>query len=137
MKETIEILKEYWGYTSFRPLQEDIIDEVIQGRDVLALMPTGGGKSLTYQVPALLLKGVCIVVSPLIALIKDQVEDLRSRKLNAHYIVSGMDYKEIDRILDNCIFGDVDYLYVSPERLKNELFLARYKRMKISLIDVD
>lgn len=137
MKKTIEILKNYWGYASFRPLQEEIINEVIEGRDVLALMPTGGGKSLTYQVPALLLKGVCIVVSPLIALIKDQVEDLRSRKLNAHYIVSGMDYKEIDRILDNCIYGDVDFLYVSPERLKNELFLERYKRMTISLIAVD
>lgn len=137
MKATIEILKKYWGYASFRPLQEDIINDVIAGKDVLALMPTGGGKSITYQVPALVLNGVCIVVSPLIALIKDQVEDLRSRELNAHYIVSGMDYSEIDRILDNCIYGDVDFLYVSPERLKNELFLERFKQMKVAMIAVD
>ena len=113
-----DILEKYWGYTSFRPLQEEIINEVLEHRDLLALMPTGGGKSITYQVPALAMEGLCLVVSPLIALIKDQVEDLRARGIEAEYIVSGLDYREIDRILDKCIYSSCKFLYVSPERLK-------------------
>lgn len=137
MSKALEVLTAYWGYTAFRPLQEEIIDEVISGKDVLALMPTGGGKSITYQVPGLLMEGICIVVSPLIALIKDQVEDLRSRDIRAEYIVSGLDFRDIDRILDNCIYGDIQFLYVSPERLKSELFIERFKQMNVSLIAID
>ncbi len=137
MSQALEVLKEYWGFTSFRPLQEEIIEEVLAGNDVLALMPTGGGKSLTFQVPGLLMDGVCVVISPLIALIKDQVANLKERKIAAEYIVSGMDFREIDRILDNCIYGDTKFLYVSPERLKNELFIERFKQMKVALIAVD
>jgi ATP-dependent DNA helicase RecQ len=137
MKKAVDVLKEYWGYTSFRPLQEDIIDEIVNKKDVLALMPTGGGKSITFQVPGLMLEGVVIVVSPLIALIKDQVANLKERNIAAEYIVSGMDFREIDRILDNCIFGDIKFLYVSPERLKSELFIERFKQMKTAFIAVD
>ena len=137
MEKAKEILKSYWGFTSFRPLQEEIINEIIQHRDVLALMPTGGGKSLCYQVPGLMMEGLCLVISPLIALIKDQVGNLRSRNIRADYIVSGMDFKEIDRILDNAVHGDTTFLYVSPERLKSELFIERLKLMKISFIAVD
>ena len=110
MTTPIEILKSYWGYSTFRPLQEQIIEEVIAGQDVLVLMPTGGGKSITYQVPGLLMEVICLVVSPLIALIKDQVQQLKSRDINAEYLVSGMDYREIDRVLDNCIYGNAKFL---------------------------
>ena len=137
MTTPLEILKSYWGYATFRPLQEQIIEEVIAGQDVLVLMPTGGGKSLTYQVPGLLMEGICLVVSPLIALIKDQVLQLKSRKINAEYLVSGMDYREIDRVLDNCIYGNIKFLYVSPERLKTEIFIERFKQMNVSFIAVD
>ena len=132
-----EILEKYWGFTSFRSIQEAIINEVLEKRDVLALMPTGGGKSITYQVPALAMDGICLVVSPLIALIKDQVEDLRKRGVEAEYIVSGMDYRDIDRILDKCIYGQSKFLYVSPERLKSRLFIERFKQMKIAFVAVD
>lgn len=137
MEKAHEILKSYWGFTSFRPLQDEIIEEIIHGRDVLALMPTGGGKSITFQVPGLFMNGLCLVVSPLISLIKDQVDNLRSRKIQAEYIVSGMDFREIDRILDNCIYGNTDFLYVSPERLRSELFIERFKQMKIAFIAID
>lgn len=137
MEKALEVLKTYWGYSSFRPLQSEIIENIIDNKDVLALMPTGGGKSITFQVPGLMKEGVCLVVSPLIALIKDQVENLKSRKISAEYIVSGMDFREIDRILDNCVYGDIDFLYVSPERLKSELFIERFKQMKVAFIAVD
>ena len=137
MSDKLDILKKYWGYASFRPLQEEIIDNVMSGLDVLALMPTGGGKSMTFQVPGMMMEGVCLVVSPLIALIKDQVQQLRQRNINAAYILSGMDYREMDRIMDNCIYGDIKFLYVSPERLKTELFIERFKQMNISFIAVD
>ncbi len=137
MTTPLEILKSYWGYSTFRPLQEQIIEEVIAGQDVLVLMPTGGGKSITYQVPGLLMEGICLVVSPLIALIKDQVQQLKSRDINAECLVSGMDYREIDRVLDNCIYGNAKFLYVSPERLKTEIFIERFKQMNISFIAVD
>jgi ATP-dependent DNA helicase RecQ len=133
----LDILKRYWGYTSFRPLQEKVIQEVLAGTDVFVLMPTGGGKSMTYQIPGLILPGVCIVVSPLIALIKDQVRQLKERGIHAAYILSGMNSGEIDRVLDNAVFEQYRFLYVSPERLKSPLFIERFKRMKVSFIAVD
>lgn len=132
-----QILKKYWGYDAFRPLQEDIIKSVAAGNDCLGLMPTGGGKSLTFQVPALSRPGLCIVVTPLIALMKDQVENLRKREIRAMAVYSGMSRDEIDIAFENCINGDYKFLYVSPERLSTELFIARLKRMKVSLIAVD
>lgn len=132
-----EILKQYWNYDSFRPLQEDIINAVLAGRDTLALLPTGGGKSLCFQVPALAKEGVCIVVTPLIALMKDQVEQLKRRQIRAAAIYSGMNWHEIDIVLDNCIHGNTKFLYVSPERLRTDIFLARVKLMKVSLLAID
>lgn len=132
-----EILKRYWGYSSFRPMQEEIISSVLEGNDTLALLPTGGGKSVCFQVPALAMEGVCIVVSPLIALMKDQVEQLRQKDIKAAAIFSGMTKREIDITLDNCIYGNYKFLYVSPERLKTDLFLVRAKQMKISMLAID
>lgn len=132
-----QILKKYWGFDSFRALQEDIIKTVAAGNDCLGLMPTGGGKSLTFQVPALARPGLCVVVTPLIALMKDQVENLQKRKIRAMAIYSGMSRDEIDIAFENCINGDYKFLYVSPERLGTELFLARLKRMTVSLVAVD
>ena len=131
------ILTQYWGYDHFRPLQEEIIDSVLSGHDTLALLPTGGGKSICFQIPALLRDGICLVVSPLIALMKDQVEQLSRRQIPAVAVYSGMSAREIDFCLDNCIYGNYRFLYVSPERLKTELFLARAERMNISLLAVD
>ena len=131
------VLKEYWGYSTFRPLQEDIILSAIEGHDVLALLPTGGGKSICYQVPALVKEGICIVISPLIALMKDQVENLKKRNIKAIALVSGMSYREIDIALDNCIYGNYKFLYVSPERLASELFIERLKKMNVNLLAVD
>jgi ATP-dependent DNA helicase RecQ len=132
-----EALKSYWGYTSFRPLQKEIIQTVLDGSDAIALLPTGAGKSLCYQVPALLLEGITLVISPLIALMKDQVDQLRRRNIRAAAVYSGMTAREIDITLDNCRFGNHKILYVSPERLKSELFLERSRQMKISLLAVD
>lgn len=132
-----QILKHYWNYDKFRPMQEDIINSVLAGCDTLALLPTGGGKSICFQVPALVLEGVCIVVSPLIALMKDQVEQLRKRNIKADAIYSGMSNREIDRILDNAVYGGLKFLYISPERLKTEMFLVRAKKMKIGLLAID
>ncbi len=132
-----EILKEYWGYSAFRPLQEDIIHSAMEGIDTLALLPTGGGKSVCYQVPALTKEGICIVISPLIALMKDQVENLRKRNIKAMALVSGMTYREIDIALDNCVYGNYKFLYVSPERLASDLFIERIKKMNINLLAVD
>ncbi len=138
MQEDIRhILKTYWGYNSFRPLQEDIINAVLQGNDTLALLPTGGGKSICFQVPALAKPGICIVVSPLIALMKDQVENLQGRDIKAVAIYSGMSYREINIALDNCIYGDVKFLYLSPERLKSELVRIRLQQMQINLLAID
>lgn len=137
MKDLHQILKKYWGYDDFRPLQEDIIRSVMAGKDTLALMPTGGGKSLCFQVPAMALNGVCVVVSPLIALMQDQVANLRKIGVRALALHSGMSYKEIDYALDRCVHGDVKLLYVSPERLQTDLFRSRFQRMKINLIAVD
>ncbi len=131
------ILKKYWGYEQFRPLQQEIIDSVLAGNDTLALLPTGGGKSICFQVPALALEGLCIVVSPLIALMKDQVEQLQRREIPAWAIYSGMKKNLIDKYLDEAMAGKVKFLYVSPERLKTELFLARAAQMNISLLAID
>jgi ATP-dependent DNA helicase RecQ len=131
------ILHKYWHHAHFRPLQEDIIQAVLAGRDVLALLPTGGGKSVCFQVPALLRSGICIVVTPLVALMKDQVEQLRSRGIEAVAVNSAMSRTQIDILLDNCVYGNVKFLYVSPERLQNELFIARFQRMKVGLLAVD
>ncbi|HMQ91344.1 MAG TPA: ATP-dependent DNA helicase RecQ [Flavilitoribacter sp.] len=130
-------MKQYWGFDAFRSLQAEIIQSVMEGRDTLALMPTGGGKSLCFQVPALCMDGMCLVISPLIALMKDQVENLQKRGIAAEAIFSGMAYRDIDRILDNCAYGGVKLLYCSPERLKTELMQERLKRMKVNLLAVD
>lgn len=132
-----EILIKYWGFSSFRPLQEDIIREVVAGKDVLALLPTGGGKSITFQIPALAKEGICIVVTPLIALMKDQVENLKKRGIKALCIYSGMSAHEIDITLDNCIYGDYKFLYCSPERMSTEIFRLRVQKMNVNLIAVD
>ena len=130
-------LKKHWGYDHFRPQQEEIIDHVINQNDVLALLPTGGGKSLCYQLPALILEGLCIVISPLIALMKDQVEQLRKKNIAAEFINSSLPNKEIDRVLDNCIYGKIKLLYISPERIQSPLFKERFNKMKISFIAID
>lgn len=132
-----EILERWWGYNSFRPMQREIIESILGGRDTLALMPTGGGKSLTFQVPALAVEGLTIVITPLIALMKDQVDALRSRGISALTIHSGMDQHRIELALDNCTFGDVKLLYVSPERIATEAFRQRLKRMNVSFVVVD
>ena len=132
-----EILKHYWGYDDFRGIQREIIESIGAGRDTLGLMPTGGGKSITFQVPALAQEGLCIVVTPLIALMKDQVANLRSRGIKATAVYSGMRTSEIVTALENCIFGDYKFLYISPERTSSELFLKKIQRVKISFITVD
>jgi len=133
-----QILTKYWGYSDFRPLQEDIILSVgDEKKDTLGLLPTGGGKSIIFQVPALALDGICLVITPLIALMKDQVENLKKRDIKAAAIYSGMTRHEIDITLDNCIFGNFKFLYLSPERLHTEIFLARLPRMKVNLIAID
>ena len=132
-----EVLRKYWGYEEFRSVQKEIILSVLNGHDTLALMPTGGGKSLTYQVPTLVREGLCIVVTPLIALMKDQVDRLRRLGINAVAIHSGLTRRQIDIALDNCVYGDVKFLYIAPERLATDIFQARMLRMKISLLAVD
>lgn len=132
-----QILQHFWGYSVFRPLQEDVINTVLERQDALVLMPTGGGKSICFQVPALAMKGVCIVVTPLIALMKDQVEQLRRRGIPAAAIYSGMHYREIDATLDNCIYGNTKFLYVSPERLRTEIVIERVKQMTVCLLAID
>ena len=132
-----EILEKYWHYNHFRPLQEEIIDSVLAGKDTLALLPTGGGKSLCYQIPALATDGICLVISPLIALMKDQVRMLTEKHIKAKYLVSGMSHREIEIILNNCIHHDVKLLYVSPERLQSRLFIDHLRQMKVNLIAVD
>jgi ATP-dependent DNA helicase RecQ len=135
--EPKEVLKKYWGFDSFRAPQQEIIKNVIDGNDGLALLPTGGGKSICFQVPALMLEGTCIVISPLIALMRDQVLNLRKRKVNAHAIVSGMHPQEIETIIENCKAGKVKLLYLSPERLSSELMRERLSHVKLSFIAVD
>lgn len=133
----LDILHRTWGYSDFRGIQRDIIRSIVEGNDTLGLMPTGGGKSLTFQVPALAMEGVCIVVTPLIALMKDQVEHLRQKGVVAAAVCSGMTRREIMVVLDNCILGNTKLLYVSPERISTELFRLKLSRMKVSFITVD
>ena len=132
-----QILIKYWGHKAFRPLQEDIINSVLAGNDTLALLPTGGGKSICFQVPALAKEGICVVISPLIALMKDQVENLVKRGIKATAIFSGMTAREIDIALDNCVYGDYKFLYISPERIETELFKARIEKMNVNLFAID
>jgi len=132
-----QVLKQYWGYDQFRPLQLDIIQSVLAGKDTLALMPTGGGKSVCFQVPALCRPGVCIVISPLIALMKDQVHNLKKVGVPTAAIYSGMSPREIDITLDNCVHGNVKLLYLSPERIQTSLAIERIKRMNVNLIAID
>jgi ATP-dependent DNA helicase RecQ len=132
-----QVLTKYWGFTSFKPLQEEIIKSVAEGKDTLALMPTGGGKSITYQVPAIVREGICLVITPLIALMKDQVNRLNSLKIRSMAIHSGMSGEEIDVAVDNCIYGDYKFLYISPERISTRIFQTRLPRLNINLVAVD
>jgi ATP-dependent DNA helicase RecQ len=131
------ILKEHWGYEAFRGVQEAIVTSIGEGHDTLGLMPTGGGKSVTFQVPALAAEGVCIVVTPLIALMKDQVANLRARDIPAVAVYAGMKRDEILTALENCIFGAYKFLYISPERLASDLFRTKLKHMHVSMITID
>ena len=135
--EAVDVLIKYWGHTQFRLKQEEIIKQVIEKRDTLALLPTGGGKSICYQVPALMQEGICLVISPLIALMEDQVRFLKSKGIKSVSITSGMHYNDIDTALTNCIYGGIKFLYLSPERLQNELVQTRIKEMNINLITID
>lgn len=138
MKElALEILNKYWGYQSFRSVQWQVIDSVLKGQDVLALLPTGGGKSICFQIPALIREGTTLVISPLIALMRDQVENLQKRGIAAEAVYSGMSASQIDRILDNCVYGSIKLLYLSPERISSPLFEARLAKMNISTIAID
>jgi ATP-dependent DNA helicase RecQ len=137
LNKPLEILQKYWGYDDFRPLQEEVIYSVLHGHDTLAIMPTGGGKSLCYQVPAMCHDGLCLVISPLIALMKDQVDGLLKKGIKSYAIYSGMSKKEIDITLDNCIYGDAKFLFVSPERLLTDIFIERSQYMDIQWIAVD
>ncbi len=137
MLDPLHILKQYWGYSAFRSLQRDIISSVLEGSDTVALLPTGGGKSLCFQLPAMCMDGLCLVISPLIALMKDQVDQLNKRGIRAHAIYTGLTHREIDIILDNCIYGNVKLLYVAPERLQTEIFVERVRKMRVNLLAVD
>ena len=137
MNHPINILERYWTFTSFRPLQEDIINSVLEGEDTFALLPTGGGKSVCFQVPALVKEGICIVISPLIALMKDQVQALQNKGIKAMALTSGISYKELDTRLDNCIYGNYKFLYLSPERLQQDIVQDRIRQMNVNLIAVD
>ncbi len=131
------ILKQYWGFDAFRAQQREIIECALNGKDTLALLPTGGGKSICFQVPALCQEGICIVVSPLIALMKDQVENLKKKGINAMLLHSGMRFQQIDAALDTCVYGDVKFLYLSPERLRNEMVQVRLQKMNVNLLAID
>src|SRR5664279_4173668 len=137
MESPAEILKKYWGYDTFRPLQEKIINSVVSCHDTLALMPTGGGKSICFHVPAMMQEGLCLVISPLIALMKDQVANLKKKGIAALSIYSGMSYTEVKKTMRNAAHGNFKFLYVSPERLETELFLEYLPSMNINLVAVD
>jgi ATP-dependent DNA helicase RecQ len=132
-----QILKNFWGHDGFRPMQEDIVNSILSGKDTIALLPTGGGKSICFQVPGLALEGITLVISPLVALMKDQVDNLKGKGIKAICVSSVMTFREIDIALDNCVYGNVKFLYVSPERLQTDLFLARLKKMKVALVAID
>ena len=135
--EARAVLKKYWGYDSFRPVQEDIILSVMEGRDTLGLLPTGGGKSITFQVPAMMLPGLTLVVTPLISLMKDQVDNLREHGLKAVYFHAGLTLRENNLAIDRCRLGKAKLMYVSPEKLRSERFMSTLRLMDVSLIVVD
>jgi ATP-dependent DNA helicase RecQ len=137
MAHPLNILEQYWNHTSFRPLQEEIINSVLENNDTFALLPTGGGKSVCFQIPALIKDGICIVVSPLVALMKDQVNSLKDKGIKAMAITSGIKYSELDTLLDNCIYGNYKFLYLSPERLQQDIVKQRIEQMNVNLIAVD
>jgi len=137
MKHPIELLEHYWNFSKFKPQQEAIIEAVLANEDCIALLPTGGGKSICFQIPALIRDGICIVVSPLVALMQDQVNNLNAKGIKAMALTSGFSYDDIDRMLDNCIFGNYKFLYLSPERLQQDLVQLRIKQMNVNLIAVD
>jgi len=135
--EALDILKKYWGHNSFRLKQEEVINSVINKQDTLALLPTGGGKSICYQIPAIMNDGICIVVSPLISLMNDQIRHLQSKGIKSTAISSKMYSKEIETVLNNCIYGKIKFLYLSPEKLRNEDVKRKLELMNINLIAVD
>ena len=137
MHKPIEILQKYWNHKTFRSPQEEIIQSVLDGKDTFGLMPTGGGKSICFQVPALLMEGICIVISPLVALMKDQVQGLQKKGIKAIALTGGISTNEIINLLDNCEFGDYKFLYLSPERLQNDWILERIKKLPVNLIAID
>ncbi|VAV85485.1 ATP-dependent DNA helicase RecQ [hydrothermal vent metagenome] len=137
MQHPIQILERYWNFTSFKPLQEDVINAVIEGEDTFALLPTGGGKSMCFQIPALAKEGICIVISPLIALMKTQVSALKDKNIKAMALTSGYRYDTLSTMLDNCIYGNYKFLYLSPERLQQDIVQGRIKQMNVNLIAVD
>ena len=136
-KDLIKILYQYWGFSEFKGSQEKIIHEILKGTDVLALLPTGGGKSLCYQIPALAKEGICIVVSPLIALIQDQIESIRQKGIKAIALTGGLPFEEVNNLLDNCLYGNYKFLYLSPERLQQEIIRTRIQQMNVNLIAID
>lgn len=137
MSKPLEILQKHWGYDAFRTPQEDIINSVLQGNDTLAVLPTGGGKSICFQVPAMLLEGICLVISPLVALMKDQVQNLQKRNLKALALTGGISQNEVIELLDNCRYGNYKFLYLSPERLQNDWIFERIKELNINLVAID
>ena len=139
MFEPEKVLRKYWGYEGFRPGQREVICSALQNKDTLALMPTGGGKSITFQVPALVLPGICLVISPLVALMKDQVRQLRQKSIRATLISSEMSHDEIIKELENCILGDYKFLYISPERISSDIFQKKlvHLKQKVNLLVVD
>ena len=137
MSKALEILKQYWKHDSFRSLQEEVINSVLEGKDTLALMPTGGGKSICFQVPAMINEGLCLVISPLIALMKDQVQNLQNKGIKAIALTGGISENDIIDLLDNCQFGNYKFLYLSPERLQNDWIVERIKNLPINLIAID
>ena len=136
-KPILDVLKKYWGYDSFRPLQQDIIESVLDGHDTLGLMPTGGGKSITFQVPTMAMEGLALVVTPIISLMKDQVDRLRSLRIKATYLYAGLTRAEVNRTYEKCLYGNCKFLYVSPERLQSQAFMERLRQMPVKLIVVD
>ena len=137
MSKPLEILQQYWKHDAFRVPQEAIIKSVLEGKDTFALMPTGGGKSICFQVPALIQEGICLVISPLVALMKDQVQNLQNLGIKAIALTGGIHHDEIINLLDNCEFGNYKFLYLSPERLQNDWILERIKNLPITIIAID
>ncbi|WP_317045290.1 RecQ family ATP-dependent DNA helicase [Formosa algae] len=137
MQHPVKILERYWNFTEFRPFQEEAIQAAIDGEDVFVLMPTGGGKSMCFQIPALAKDGICIVISPLVALMKNQVQVLQDKGIKAMALTSGLSYSQLDTMLDNCIYGKYKFLYISPERLQQELVQERIRQMNVNLIAID